>query len=78
MPLILLINHIRFYFFSNEHEPIHIHVTHAGRSCRVEIGTHKVTQIKGFNEREINKVIKLVKEHEDIFIQKWEEYFERE
>jgi hypothetical protein len=28
---------ILVYFYSNEHEPIHVHGKHAGRECRAEI-----------------------------------------
>ena len=28
---------ISVYFYTNEHEPIHVHGRHAGRECRAEI-----------------------------------------
>ena len=35
MPTVLRWNGYRFYFFSNEgHEPPHVHIDKAGRSCK--------------------------------------------
>ena len=34
MPTVLVINGYRFFFYMNEHEPIHIHVSKAGKEAR--------------------------------------------
>ena len=37
MPKIFEYFGIVFFFYSNEHEPIHIHGTYGGRECKAEI-----------------------------------------
>jgi hypothetical protein len=37
MPTILELNGFRFFFYANEHLPIHVHVSKAGASAKVEL-----------------------------------------
>ncbi len=58
MPEIFRFKNIRFFFYSQDHEPVHVHVRHAERSVVIVIDTLEVKKNKGFRSGEI----KLLKE----------------
>ena len=37
MPTVLLIFGIRFFFYPNDHEPVHVHVEYQGRYAKIQI-----------------------------------------
>lgn len=37
MPTVLLIFGMRFFFYPNDHEPIHIHVAYQGKSAKIAL-----------------------------------------
>ena len=61
MPTIILIYGLRFYFYSEEHLPIHIHVRNGdGRAKK---------------PHDLKVAIHLVKQYRDYIIKSWNEYF---
>lgn len=37
MPTILFIFGIRFFFYPNDHEPIHVHIEYQGKSAKIQV-----------------------------------------
>ena len=37
MPTVLFIFGIRFFFYPNDHEPIHIHIEYQGKSAKIRV-----------------------------------------
>ena len=77
MPTVFRIDGFRFFFFSDEHTPMHIHVEKADGYMRIELETLKVTQRQNLTNSDERKAIAIVKEHHDQFIGAWNEYFNR-
>ena len=75
MPTVLRVDGFRFFFFSDEHEPKHIHVEKADSYLRVELTTMKVTDSYNISQKDINKILKLIKQNKDNLIGAWDEYF---
>ena len=75
MPTVLRVDGYRFFFFSDEHEPKHIHIEKADCYIRFELTTLKVTDSYNISQKEINKVLKLVKKYRYKLIGAWDEYF---
>lgn len=76
MPTILRWNGYRFYFFSNEgHEPPHVHIDKAGRSCKFWLTPVRMAQNRGHPEHEINEIRAKVAECETDFMGAWNGYF---
>lgn len=76
MPTILRIEGCRFFFFSNEgKEPPHIHVESAEKYAEFWICPVVFARSIGFNAPEINSLRHMIEEHEDLFKEKWDEYF---
>lgn len=49
MPEIFRFNNIRFFFYSQDYEPVHVHVRHAGKSVIIVIDTLVVKNNKAFD-----------------------------
>ena len=75
MPTVLKINGFRFFFYSNEHLPIHIHIEKDSKTAKFNLETIELTRSRGFNASELKEIRKLVNENFELFINKWNEYF---
>jgi hypothetical protein len=75
MPTILLKNGYRFFFYSNEHLPIHIHIEKNDKTAKFEIENLELIRSRKFNASELKEIRKLVEENTDLFKNKWNEYF---
>ena len=75
MPTILRLNGFRFFFYSNEHLPIHIHVEKENQTAKFTLEEIELVKSRGFNASELKKNRKLVSENVDLFKNKWNEYF---
>ncbi len=66
----------RFYFFSREEPRIHVHVQSQNGEAKFWLEpTIQVAQHTGLSDREINKALRLVKEHQDDIRQAWYKHF---
>jgi hypothetical protein len=75
MPTLLRENGYRFFFFSDEHLPKHVHVEKSDKYIRIELETLKVTDSYQMTSKEIREVVGLVEKHREIFLEGWNEYF---
>ena len=76
MPTVLRIDGYRFFFFSDEHLPRHIHIEKGESYLRIELDTFKVTDRYRINNKEITRLIKLVRINRKKLKEAWDEYFE--
>ncbi len=65
----------RFYFYSNEHLPKHIHVENGDGYARVVLKTLEVTDRYNLKSKELKQIVKLVEEHKTEIKEAWNEYF---
>jgi len=77
MPTIFKIDGYRFFFFSDEHTPEHIHIEKADAYARIEIENLKVTDSYNLNSKELKKLLKLVTENKNKLQGAWNEYFKQ-
>ena len=75
MPTVLRVNGFRFFFFSDEHLPLHIHVEKGDGYMRVELETFRVTQRYKFSKNDERKILSIIQEHQQTLIGAWNEYF---
>ena len=66
MPELFRISGMRFFFFSNEHLPIHIHVKNADGSAKFEIKLVKLIENKGIKSKDIQLAESVIKENEGL------------
>jgi hypothetical protein len=75
MPTILRIDGYRFFFFSDEHLPQHIHIEKADAYARVELNSLKVTDKYNLSSKELKKMIVIIKANKKLLQKGWNEYF---
>jgi hypothetical protein len=77
MPTVLNIDGYRFFFFSNEHIPEHIHIEKGDMYARIELESLKVTDSYNANSKELKKMIQIIKQNKDKLLESWNEYFKQ-
>ncbi|WP_106132649.1 DUF4160 domain-containing protein [Mongoliibacter ruber] len=60
MPTVLRILGFRFFFYSNDHEPIHIHVECGDSTAKFNLVPIQLVKSNGFNARELKKISILI------------------
>ena len=77
MPTIFREDGYRFFFFSDEHLPKHIHIEKGDSYVRIELLTLSVTHSYRISQKEIRKLLKLVEQNRKMMIGAWDEYFDK-
>ena len=77
MPTVGREDGFRFFFFSDEHTPEHVHIEKADAYARVELDTLKVTENYKLNSKEIKKLVNIVQKNSEKFKGAWYEYFKQ-
>ena len=75
MPTVLRLDGFRFFFFSDEHSPSHIHIEKGDGYARIELETVVVTDSYNLTSKELKKLRILVKDNNEKLIKAWNEYF---
>jgi hypothetical protein len=75
MPTVLRIDGFRFFFFSDEHLPKHIHIEKGDSYIRIELNSLDVTDSYNISSTNQKKILKLVNENQKKLIGAWNEYF---
>ena len=75
MPTVLRYRGYRFFFYSNEHKPKHIHVEKAEKVAKFTINPVELVQSKKFNSMEIRIIRVIIEQRQNLFNQAWNEYF---
>ena len=76
MPTILKIKGYRFFFFSNEHIPKHIHIQKQEKYAKIDLENLKVINNYKFTSKEIKEILKITSKNQKEFIKAWDEYFQ--
>ena len=78
MPRIFERDGYRFFFYSNEHRPIHVHVRYGGGEAVFDVEhTVELRESQGLKVRELAKAEELANQHRDLIIERWNEHFNR-
>ena len=75
MPTVFKYEGYRFYFYSNEHLPEHIHIESGDGYARIVLETLEVTDSYDLNSKELKKLVKLVQKNKEKIQGAWYEYF---
>ena len=77
MPTLFVIEGFRFFFFSNDHAPVHVHVQPGGGEAAFEIagGSVALRESVGMKVSELRRAEELVAERRDEIERKWHERF---
>jgi hypothetical protein len=75
MPELFRFFGIRFFFFSNEHLPIHIHVKNSDGTAKFTIKPVILVENNGIKNKDIKLAEDIIKENQDLIEIKWKIYF---
>lgn len=77
MPEILRIFGLRFFFYSREQEPIHVHVRNSDGNAKFEILPEGIRLVfnQGMKPKDIKCAEMVLEENKELAISKWIEYF---
>lgn len=76
MPTILYLFGLRFFFYSEEHLPIHVHIEQGDNDAKVEIATRKIIYNRGIKTNDMRRALEVIALFENEIIAKWHEYFD--
>jgi len=63
------------FFYSNEHDPMHVHVRKGGAECKVRLRPLGMVRNYGFSEPEQKRILAIVAAHLSEIETYWLKYF---
>ena len=76
MPTLFIVFGFRFMFYSNDHEPIHVHVIKGNAEARFQVQPDVVLlDSKGLKPAELKLAESLVEENKEMIIERWKAFF---
>ena len=77
MPAIFIVLGFRFMFYSNDHEPIHVHVTKGGANEKFSISPVELIENNGMSSAEIKMIESIIEENVEIIAEYWNSFFNK-
>lgn len=75
MPTLFIFFGLRFYFYSEEHPPIHIHIQNADGKAKFNVDPEiELVYNKGLNKKDLKLAEKIISENKEVIIIRWNEY----
>ena len=76
MPTLFTVFGFRFLFYSNDHEPIHVHVIKGNTEARFQVQPEvKLLDNKGLKPAELKLAESLVEENMEMIVERWKVFF---
>lgn len=76
MPTLLNINGFKFFFYANEHEPMHIHVMKNEGFAKIEL--HNLNVVQNYlKSKDLKTALEIISEHKEDFERTWHEWFDK-
>lgn len=73
MPQVITVNGFRLFFYSNEHDPAHIHIQKGSAFAKIDLTTFEVIDNIAMKPKELKEAIKIVKENQKLCMEVWNE-----
>jgi hypothetical protein len=77
MPELFRFFGIKFFFFSNEHLPIHVHIENADGDAKFEINPIKLVNNNGMKNKDLKLAESIIEDNEELIEKRWKEYFKK-
>ncbi len=77
MPTVFILFGFIFKFYSNDHEPLHIHVLKDGKKAKYALFPVTLKENQGFKTSELKLVESIIEENEEIIAEHWNRYFNK-
>lgn len=78
MPTVLYIFEIRFFFYPNDHEPIHVHIQYQGKSAKIRMEPEvAIIENNGLKPQIISKALEAAEFYKNDIIAEWHKMFDK-
>jgi hypothetical protein len=77
MPTLFYFFGLRFFFYSNDHEPIHVHVSNSDGEAKFKVSPLKLIENRGLKPKDIRYAEAAIEENKEIIIQRWYEFHKK-
>ena len=78
MPTIFIFFGFRFMFYSNDHEPIHVHIIKDGHEAKYNVEPIEQVYNHGFKRHDILMIESVIEENKEVIVSRWKEVFKEE
>jgi hypothetical protein len=76
MPTLLRLFGLRFFFYLDEHRPVHVHVECGGKQAKIELEPDiLIVYNHGLKENEMRMAVETCKIYKECFIAEWYKRF---
>lgn len=77
MPTLFYYLGLRFFFYSNDHEPIHVHVRSGDGEARFQVDPVALIENKGLKNKDLKIAEIAIEENKEVIMNRWNEYFNK-
>jgi len=77
MPTLFDLFGFKFLFYSNEHNPIHVHVKRGNAKAKFQLFPVLLMENEGMKPSEIRMAERVIREKQEYIAEKWNEYFNK-
>lgn len=71
MPNVLTVAGYKFYIWPDDHEPPHVHVSHAGKWAIIHLQTVALRGVPGMNRKEARRAVELATMYQAQLLEAW-------
>ena len=75
MPELFRFYGIKFFFFSNEHLPIHVHIQNSDGDAKFNLEPLELIENHGMKNKDLKIAEGIIEENKEIIESRWKEYF---
>ncbi len=75
MPTIFTLFGYRFFFYSNDHSPIHVHVVKGGAKAKFNLFPVELVSNQGFKAYELKMIEAIIEENVETISKHWNLFF---
>jgi hypothetical protein len=75
MPTLFYYLGLRFFFYSNDHYPIHVHVSKDGAEATYSINPTTLIENNGLKQQDLRHAEAAIEENADVIAEAWNRYF---
>jgi hypothetical protein len=79
MPTVLVLFGLRFYYWSREHEPVHVHVKRGDAEARFDLEPEVLlTENYGLNTHDLSLAEKIIRDNREYMLEHWRLFFNKQ
>ncbi len=75
MPEIFRFFGIRFFYFSNDHLPIHVHIKNADGTAKFSVSPVELIENKGIKKKDLLLAESIIEENKELIITHWNDFY---